>query len=175
MPIAIDGHKKTFSFKCSCCGKVHEGGPSFAYNEPWHTYSIPEKERARRVRLDSDLCILDDEFFFIRVTLEVPIKETNDSFLWGLWVSQSKESFDRYAETFDEDQTGDSSFGWLAVTLPGYVGESGEIVSLPTNVAWGKERPRIEIHNDQDHPLAVDQREGISWDRAVELALRLTH
>ncbi|MCX2724736.1 DUF2199 domain-containing protein [Roseibium salinum] len=175
MAIAIDGRKKTFAFKCSCCGEIHEGGPSFAYSEPPHTFGIPENERARRVWLDSDLCVLDEEFFFIRAILEVPIRETEDSFLWGVWVSQSKESFERYVDSFGGDQTGHQSFGWLAVSLPGYVKPGEPLVSLPTAVIWGEERPHIRIHDEQDHPLAVDQREGISWDRAVELALLLTH
>lgn len=173
MIIAIDDEKRTFSYKCICCGEICEGGPSFAYNEPCHTSAIPDEEKEKRVRLNSDLCVLDEEQFFIRATLEVPIKDTRDSFLWGVWVSQSKESFDRYIETFNEDQTGDGSFGWLTVSMPGYTKEGAKFVDLPTNVHWGTERPEIQIHDDQDHPLALDQREGISWDRAVELAVLL--
>lgn len=173
MIIAIDGEKRTFSYRCSCCGKLCEGGPSFASDEPVQAFAVPEEEKAKRVRLNSDLCVLDDEHYFIRATLDVPIIGSDDTFLWGVWVSQSKENFDRYVKTFDEDQSGDGSFGWLTVTMRGYTKKGEAMVILPTNVHWGAERPEVRIHDDQDHPLAVDQREGISWDRAVELAVLL--
>ncbi|MES0812404.1 DUF2199 domain-containing protein [Roseibium sp. SCPC15] len=175
MTIAIDGQKKSFSFKCACCGEIHEGGPSFAFNEPSFICDISEEERAERVFLNSDLCVVDNETYFIRTTLEIPINGSDDSFLWGVWVSQSKESFDRYVETYEQDQTGDRSFGWLAVSMPGYSSKDTDHASLATDVVWGNERPELKIHDDQDHPLAVDQREGISWERAVELAVLLNH
>lgn len=118
---------------------------------------------------------MDNETFFIRATLEIPINGSDDRFLWGVWVSQSKESFDRYVETYEQDQTGDGSFGWLSVTMPGYKSEGTDDTNLPTNVVWGNERPQLKIHDDQDHPLAVDQRDGISWERAVELVVLLNH
>lgn len=86
MVIAIDGEKRTFSYKCDCCGIVHEGAPSFANDEPFQAFAVPEKEKASRVKLNSDLCVLDDEHYYIRATLEVPINETDDGFLWGVWV-----------------------------------------------------------------------------------------
>lgn len=175
MPIAIDGRKKTFSYTCACCGKIEEGGPSFGYHAPPHIAGLSEEERARRVKISSDLCIVDGEHHFIRTTLAVPIRETGDAFLWGVWVSQSKESFDRYVDTFTQDQTGDGSFGWLAVCLPGYHTPGEEMVNLPVDVEWTEQRPQVRIHDDQTHPLAVDQREGVSWERALELASHLSH
>ncbi|MEM9635660.1 MAG: DUF2199 domain-containing protein [Pseudomonadota bacterium] len=171
----MDGQKKSFSFKCACCGEIHEGGPSFAYDEPAYIRGLTDEERAERVFLNSDLCVVDNETFFIRATLEIPINGSDDRFLWGVWVSQSKESFDRYVETYEQDQTGDGSFGWLSVTMPGYKSEGTDDTNLPTNVVWGNERPQLKIHDDQDHPLAVDQRDGISWERAVELVVLLNH
>jgi hypothetical protein len=175
MPLAVDGSKKTFRYKCACCGQIHEGGPSFAYDQPVFAAGVPAEERAKRVWLGSDLCVVDEEFHFIRTTLEIPIIGTDDGFLWGVWVSQSKDSFERYIETFDQDQTGMNSFGWLAVNLPGYHTHGEDLVSLPTDVVWGPERPQLRIHDDQNHPLAIDQRQGISWDRAVELAVLQMH
>ncbi|ASP35219.1 DUF2199 domain-containing protein [Labrenzia sp. VG12] len=173
MPIAIDGHRKTFSYTCTCCGIVQEGGPSFAPQEPPHIAGLPKEERAKRVKIDSDLCVVDGETYFIRATLEIPIRDCADGFLWGVWVSQSKANFFRYVETFAQDQTGDGSFGWLLVALPGYHKRGETMVNLPVDVFWGTQRPQIRIHDDQIHPLAVDQRDGISWDRATEIALQI--
>lgn len=175
MPIAIDGQSKTFSFKCHCCGQIREGGPSFAYDEPSQVSAVPEEQRASRVKIDEDLCSLDGEHFFIRATLEIPIKGASEGFLWGVWVTQSRENFYRYVETFNQDQTGMGSFGWLNVDMPGYRTPGEQTVHLPADICWGNERPEVRIHTDQDHPLAIDQREGLSWDRAVELALMIGH
>lgn len=82
-------------------------------------------------------------------------------------------SFERYKRTFGQDQTGDGSFGWLTVTMKGYTKADQDFVDLPVDVFWGSARPEIRIKADVNHPLAVDQREGISWDRAVELAILL--
>ena len=175
MVVAIDPEKRKFSFKCACCGEIHEGGPSFSADEPPLLSQIPEEEREDRIRINSDLCVIDDEEFWIRATLSVPISGTDDDFLWGVWVTQSKESFDRYMETYESDQSGDGSFGWLVVSMPGYAAADGPLVSLPVDVFWGPERPEVRIHDDQEHPLAFDQREGISWERAVELVTLVLH
>jgi hypothetical protein len=63
-------------------------------------------------------------------------------------------------------------FGWLSTLLPGYP----DTVQLKTNVhtrAVGR-RPFIELEAT-DHPLAVEQREGITWDRVVEISEIVLH
>jgi hypothetical protein len=42
------------------------------------------------------------------VCLEVPIHGVSEPFIWGVWVSASKASFDRYVETYNAPNTGDS-------------------------------------------------------------------
>lgn len=121
--------------------------------------------------LTEDLCVVDGDSFYIRAVLELPIKECNDTFVLGVWVSQSEQSYNRYMATLDQNQSGDGSFGWLPVTFKGYHAATSEIEFLPTDVFWGDERPSIKIHEDQDHVLAIDQRQGLSWERAVELAI----
>ncbi|WP_417678031.1 DUF2199 domain-containing protein [Roseibium sp.] len=175
MIVAIDPEKRKFLFKCACCGEIHEGGPSFSTDKPPAFFGIPEDERNDRIKINSGLCVIDGEEFWIRATLSVPILGTDDTFLWGVWVTQSKESFDRYVETYETDQSGDGSFGWLMVSLPGYTRDDQPMISLPVDVFWGPERPEVRIHDDQDHPLAIDQREGISWERAVELVTFVLH
>jgi hypothetical protein len=40
--------------------------------------------------------------------------------MWGVWVSLSQQSFDRYVETYDHPDTSESYFGWLSNYLPYY-------------------------------------------------------
>jgi hypothetical protein len=66
--------------------------------------------------LGTGLCRYEDEdgeHLFIRVCLEVPIHGVSEPFIWGVWVSLSRKSFDRYVETCDAPDTDDDYFGWL--------------------------------------------------------------
>lgn len=174
----LSNDPKVFEFRCGDCGELHKGSPSFGYKNPPFYFTVPEAELDRRVRLTDDTCVVDDEVFFIRGLLEIPIQEVEEPFLWGVWVSQSRESFERYVETFDEDQSGDGSFGWLEVTMPGYIeeGENAERESLACDVTWrgAGERPLV-TPQACDHPLYRDIAQGISWDRAIELARQVMH
>ena len=177
---------KTFEFKCPDCGDIHRGSPSFAYAEPTYCLDVPKAERVDRVDLSDDLCEIspaahtadEDTIHCIRVTLDVPIHGAVDPFCWGVWVTQSKESFDRYVETFSRDQSKEISFGWLAVTMKGYdLCSPGEpLEHLKCDVNWGPQgkRPSVILH-ESSHRLFIDQRDGITWDRAIEIARAIMH
>ncbi|MGI9412100.1 MAG: DUF2199 domain-containing protein [Hyphomicrobiales bacterium] len=168
-----NGPVKTFEFRCSDCGEIHRGSPSFGYVRPMAYFTVPEDERADRVVIDDDTCVIDEDAYYIRGLLEIPIEEVEEPFSWGVWVSQSRESFERYLETYDDDQTGDGSFGWLPVSMPGYdrARPGQETEYLGCDVKWSSrgQRPLVVPH-ETDHPLYRDIVNGITWDRAVELA-----
>jgi len=168
----------TLEFQCAECGELHRGSPSFSYMKPYAYFDVPEAERAARIRIDADTCAIDDELFFIRGLLEIPIIDVEEPCLWGLWVSQSQDSFARYVETMDQDQGGQGSFGWLAVTLPVYdrTAKVEPWEQLACNVNWqdNGQRPLIEPQ-ECDHSLYTDFVNGINWDRAVDLARQIIH
>lgn len=158
-----------FSFKCSSCDKIHEGSPSFGYRAP-DTYLQQSKDIQEAGYLRGDFCEYEDEdgpHYFIRVCLEIPIHTVEQPFLWGVWVSLSKQSFDRYFETYDSPVLTDEYFGWLCNSLPFYP----ETYPMKTKVhpRAGKDRPRIVLE-ESDHPLALDFHNGISIERAQEIA-----
>jgi len=163
-----------FSFKCSCCGKVHEGSPSFGFRAP-DPYLEQPKEVQQAGQLTSDFCHYEDEdgkHYFIRVCLEVPIHGIADPFMWGVWVSLSKESFDRYTETYDDPDTTDSYFGWLCSYLPYY--EKTYALKTRIHPREGGTRPFIVLEKT-DHSLSMDFHEGISIDRAQQIAEAAMH
>lgn len=174
----FDIRKKEFAFRCAQCGKLHRGSPSFGYAKPPSYFDVPEAERGQRIFLTGDVCVIDDRTFYIRALLEIPIRRAWEPFAWGVWVTQSQESFRRYLETFDQDQTGMGSFGWLGVDLPTYrrTAKGVDIEFLKCNVLWGprRGRPLVELQ-DSDHPLCADQRQGISWERAIAIAQTAMH
>lgn len=169
---------RSFEFHCDRCGDIHRGAPSFANDAPFNYYELTADERAHRARLTDDTCVIDSESYFIRGTLEIPILDAEEPFCWGVWVSQSEESFKRYLATFQNDQSGDGSFGWLAVTMPGYRRNAkGEPVEhLACNVEWQTEGTRpLVFPQESDHPLYSDVMDGISWERAIDLAQQVMH
>lgn len=122
-------------------------------------------------KLSDDFCMIERRDYFIRCILEIKIHEIEQPFLWGVWTTQSEKNFRDYAETFPnspERQT----FGYFSNRLPGYP----DTLGLHCHVHWrpGKERPWVEIA-PTDHQLYRDWHEGISWERAIELAAPVMH
>lgn len=161
-----------FRFKCATCDKWHEGEPSVAYAEPAYLLSIPERERKARVRSSDDLCSVDNEFFFARVCLEVPIIGAGEPFHWGVWVSLSKKSFDDYTERFNRREVGGPDFSWLANEFPGYP----SIAGLKSRIfaRAGGMRPLVELE-ESEHPLSVDFHNGMSAERAEAIFKMILH
>jgi hypothetical protein len=158
-----------FAFRCSCCGEIHEGSPSFGYNAPWHYLQLSEEEKAK-AKLTSDTCEITHEEGtdrFIRVVLEIPIHGVSEPFLWGVWVSLSEKSFDRYLDTWDDSDESDAYFGWFCNQIPYYP----ETLSLKTMVHPRKNGSRPFLDLDRNgHPLAEHLYEGISVQLAQEIA-----
>jgi len=112
-----------FAYTCSCCGKRHEGSPSFAFDAPHQYASLSDEQKLAMGELSSDLCTItrDGEVDrFIRTVLEIPIVGAQDPFVWGVWVSLSEKSYARYVSTYDNPVAGEGFFGWLCNTLPVY-------------------------------------------------------
>lgn len=161
-------------YECSCCGKVHEGTPSFGYDAP-----APFREQSADVQaagvLNSDFCMYSDEdgeHYFIRVCLEVPIEGYDDPFIWGVWTSLSKESFDRYLDTYESPDTSDCYFGWLCNRLPYY--PDTYAMKLDVCPRDNGTRP-FAVPEETDHPLSVDFHQGLSEARAIEIAEHVLH
>lgn len=160
-----------FSFKCSCCGKIHEGSPSFSYPEPLYVASLSEEERKRDIeKSNDDLFVVKYEggcHHFVRVVLEIPIHGCDEPFTWGVWVSLSEQSFNRYVETWDDVDESDSYFGWFNNELPYY----DQSVSIKTQVRprKGGIRPYLELEEGSCE-LADDLYNGISVEKAQKIA-----
>ncbi len=135
---------------------------------PLYYYGIPEAERETRCQLSSDTCIVDDEHFFIRGCLEISVLGETDPFVWGVWVSLSRASFDRFVACFEDQKRSHIGpfFGWLSAALPGY--PDTENLKTHAHLRDGGIRPYIELE-PTDHPLAVEQRDGITADRVAEI------
>jgi hypothetical protein len=161
---------------CRCCGKEFNTLPlSFGPIAPDPWLAISETERGDRTLLGTDQCVIDDREFFIRGCLEIPIRNCDEPFVWSVWVSVSEKSFARIGELWDAEIRDQEPpfFGWLSNGLSVYPPTFG----LKTNVHLRNSgrRPFIELE-PTNHPLAVEQRKGISLRRIEEIAAALlTH
>ncbi|MGE6592097.1 DUF2199 domain-containing protein [Bacillus mycoides] len=135
---------------------------------PSYYYEVAAREREGRFHLTSDLCVMDDEHYFIRGCLEIPIIDYHENFIWTVWVSLSKESYDKVLEEWDERgrENSDPHFGWLSVEIPVYP----ETLNLKTNVHIREVgmAPYVELELT-DHPLAIEQRNGITLERVKKI------
>lgn len=162
-------------YTCSQCGDTHQGLP-FAYGSPapdfW--YSIPAAERATRGALGGENCEVDHQHFFVRGIIVLPVLDSNTDFAWGVWVSLSRTSYERTLDLWRHPgrESEPPYFGWLQTRLP-YQPETVNLKTLVHTRPVG-ERPLIQLE-PTDHPLAVEQREGITLARVHEIAEQMLH
>ncbi len=163
-----------FEFTCVSCGQVHKGMPTFGAHAPLSYYEIPESEREQRCSLGTDDCVIDEKWFFVRGCIDIAVHGEQDPFSWGVWVSLSEESFKQWAAMFHEAKRCHVGpfFGWLNAWLKPYP----DTVSLKTRVHLRDNgiRPYIELE-PTDHPLAVEQREGITKERLADIYAQMVH
>ena len=163
------------SWTCPCCGEAHGSVFDLACRRPdyWRDgedYSLNSSALTSKHFLSEDFCILDNEHFFVRCVLEIPIvgAPSGEKFAYGVWSSLSEKNFRIYADNFDEgtyDGLG-PWFGWLSNRLHGYP----DTLSMKCQVhpKVGRLRPSVELQA-VDHPLALEQREGLTFDRLLEI------
>jgi hypothetical protein len=154
------------SFRCVTCGQEHGDLPDLGAQYPDMWYGMSEEERATRLKLTSDTCIFDDESYLIRGVLEIPLTDEPEVFGFGVWVSQKKENFEKYLANFESAEIG-PFFGWLCTSIRYYEGGTLHLKTM-AHFQGGTLRPKIVVE-PTDHPLAVDQREGISLAKAWEI------
>ncbi|MHA7818334.1 MAG: DUF2199 domain-containing protein [Erythrobacter sp.] len=164
----------SFSFSCQACGERHDGMPALAADAPLYYYAIPEEEREERCSLDTELCVVDGEFYFVRSNILIPVHGIDEPFMWGVWVSLSRDNIDQYRDHFEDPDRARLGpyFGWLSASFLVY--PDSENLKTMVHVQPPDERPHIELE-PTSHPLAVEQREGISQERLAEIYATYLH
>jgi hypothetical protein len=134
---------------------------------------LPEEERSRRAKLTSDTCIIDDQWFFVRGCIEIPVHGQTDPFVYSVWVSLSETSFRIFSDNYQTEgrEKEGPLFGWLTAVPPPY---PSDLLKTMVHLRPVPTRPYIELE-PTDHRLALDQRNGISAARVQEIAEGLLH
>jgi len=161
---------------CKVCGQSHDDVPlSFAADSPDMYANMKEEERGSRAVIGSDQCIIDEKWFFVRGCLEIPIVDSDEVFLWGLWASVKQEVFDEISESWEEEDresTRGPFKGRLANSLSVYPGSLN--LKLRITLQPVGTRPLFVIE-ELEHPMASAQSSGLSRREARELAATLLH
>jgi len=164
------------NYKCATCGQIHTGLPfSFAAEFPDQYANLTRDERDARAVIGSDQCIIDQQWFFIRGCLEIPIVGSDEPFLWGLWVSVREEVFDQIEDCWELE--GREQFrGPFKGRLANSLAEYPETLNLKTKILVQPVGTRpLFVIEENDHPLAIEQTLGITRIRALELASLALH
>ncbi|MCB9866464.1 MAG: DUF2199 domain-containing protein [Phycisphaerales bacterium] len=139
---------------------------SLGADAPGQWSILTDAERAASI-LTPDQCMIEADgksAWFIRGCLSVPIQHTDEEFTWGVWCSLSAKSHDEISQHWDDPERIHLGphFGWLSTAIPHYP-DTMFMKTMVHHQAPGL-RPLI-ILEPTDHPLSVDQREGISSKR----------
>lgn len=161
-------------FQCLTCGQWHDHMPldlSVAAPSAWED-NMPG--RLPTSLLTDDWCVIAYEDGhvdrFVRGILAIPVPGLDAEFRWGTWSSLSDKSFSRFRALWDADDAAQlaepSWFGWHACRLPYPVSTLN--IELDVRPQPGRQRPRFSVKTG-DHPIAREQREGITVDRLAEI------
>lgn len=162
-------------FLCATCGEHHDDLPMcLGAAAPAIWYSTPESERAEDSALSSDQCVIRGKHFFVLGRLLLSLVDGHGPFVWLVWVSLSEENFARTCELWEREgrESEPPYFGWLQSALP----YEPTTLSLKASVQTSPvgERPIITLEAT-DHPLSIEQREGITLARVQEIVEAALH
>lgn len=152
-------------YTCACCGEYFDEIP-MGYGLDAPHYWDGENENSE---LTPDWCVVENEYFFVKALIEIPVHGEDESFSWDIWVSLSETNFKIVTENWGSEtrQELPPMFGWISSQLPDYP----DMLRMKAKVQQRTVGlfPTIELE-PTDHPLAVEQREGINMSRVTQFA-----
>ncbi len=158
-------------WRCATCQAEHRGIMDIGSPAPgyWTQGGAPEPNSALRMDCDflgEDLCVIGGRDFFVRGVMEIPVHGLDESFGIGCWSTLSRKNFEAYVESWDEPSVGLSWPGWYSTWLAPYP----TTINQPCRVESRQKgmRPAISLAS-HEHPMAIDQRKGISIERLFEI------
>jgi hypothetical protein len=171
-------------WKCSSCEEWHQGPClDFGVSEPhywsknyepgtrWSVLPSGAFDKSSKTFLDEDYCAIDDENFFVRGIIQLPIIGTAETFEWGVWGSLSRDNFETLLRADHESQHIDPPpmFSWLSSQLSDYPDTLN--LKMYAHVQEPGMRPHFRVE-PTDHPLSQEYHHGIAPERVKEIMLR---
>jgi hypothetical protein len=174
-------------WKCGSCEEWHTGPClDFGYPSPYYWRKEYEEashraallpswsENRGKTFLDSDFCAIDNDDFFVRGLIQLPIIGTTQMFCWGVWGSLSRQNFEVLLKTREDTKRTElpTMFSWLSTQIPEYPDTLN--LTMHAHVQNPGRRPLFELE-PCDHLLPQEYHHGISPERVKEIMLRRFH
>ncbi|WP_081909383.1 DUF2199 domain-containing protein [Flavobacterium sp. ASV13] len=158
-----------YTYKCSCCGEIFNQMPLCFGNEfPAYYFTIPPKEREKRIEYGGSWCYIDEEFFFHQGRLTIPIIDYHEDLVFNVWTTISEDNFCLRMDLWEDPNRVNQEpyFGWMQTNVPTY----GETLSLKSiAIEQGLDLiPEIRMI-EENHPLTIDQENGITLEKAISI------
>lgn len=108
---------------CQTCSNKGHGNVSFAIPVSLPTRAAPfsPEERELRVWPNDELCVVDDQHFYIYGSFDLPVHSHTAPFIWGAWALVDEETFFRFQDRMEMKgarNESPSSLQSLAPTFP---------------------------------------------------------
>jgi hypothetical protein len=143
------------------------------FRRPDDVAKLSVDERARLVRENDDLCIIDGKRFFVRSLLPLPVESREVPYCIGIWGEVTQAAFKQIYDLWDSnEQVHEPPFAAeIANEIPTVGGSLGLRAKL--RLTGPTTRPDVFIEPSQ-HRLYVEQARGIDEHRASEYSALFT-
>jgi hypothetical protein len=168
-------------WKCGSCDEWHTGPClDFGYDSPHYWLEEHEKaskkynllpswsKKQNKTFLTEDYCVTDDEYFFVRGLIHLPIIGAAETLRWGVWGSLSRENFTKLLEMDENAERVELSpiFSRLSSQIPEYPDTLS--LKMYAHIQEPGMRPHFFLERS-DHPLAQEYHHGITPERVKEI------
>jgi hypothetical protein len=169
-------------WKCHTCEEWHSGPCfDFGHRAPYYwtehheklskrSSLLPRFMRRSKTLLDEDFCVIEDDDFFVRGIIHLPILGAAETFRWGVWGSLSRDNFELLMETLEDPKRVDLApmFSWLSTQIEGYPATLHLKMYAHIQPPGTCPHFRLEL---TDHPLSQEYHKGIAPERVKEIML----
>ena len=158
---------------------AHRCGLDFSYAAPYYWSQEYERVNPRdpefgteipETFLNEDYCAIENQHFFVRGLIHLPIIGSAETFCWGVWGSLRRENFEKLLLMFDDTERAElpEMFSWLSNHIDGYPDTLS--LKMYALVQEPGSRPRFELE-PTNHPVAQEYHHGIAAERVREIMM----
>ncbi len=150
---------------CPSCGMVHSVlSGSIPVSLPTQAAMVPQAEREERIWTNGELCVVDDERFYLYGSVVLSIHGHAEEFSWGAWAEVSEAHFMACQDLMAVQ--GREATAPLAAVLGTDIPFYPVTLGLPLQVHLQPLGLRPLFRLDAgEHPLVLDQAGGVPPER----------
>ena len=154
--------------KCPCCEKlVLAADAELSYHLPDDIACMSAEEIKSTCKYTDDYVVCEDEYFYIRCILPLPVRDTEKNYCIGVWAQISPNSYNRVWELWsDEDQANEAPISGLLANAV-HLNTGAKNAEIAIQLTGPTTRPIVKI-KDENCSLYQEQQSGVTIHRASE-------